>query len=439
MSDPRLAPVPPAGWYPDPRGLPQRRWWTGSAWTQDVAPNPSPVSAPPDPPALPGAPGPSAAPLQIAAQAPARFALPAAVSDQASGHPGGPDHPTRQYPSRRELRERMARASQHSYEPHTQAPFAMPAAPAASTVPPALGPAVFTPAPSATVSALAVQSPGQQHPVPGSVQPGSAQPGSVQPGSAQPGSAQIPGQPPAAPPAPTPTTSARPPIVPVDPIVPVGYEGFTPQSFGPLFPAAPAIGAAPATIAPAATAPAGAFAAESAPAALGAGPGLGGWPQALSLGEPEVPYRPFEMIPKASAGVAAPPERRYGASVWSIALLPLVIAAAGVGIARYLLDYYTVFMAGGLGFVFALIGIMSAIGDARELRTAGFERPPAPGWILLTPLVYLWLRAAAVRRQARRSAVAPLVLWLLVVVAITVGALAFPDITAALLAPQTGF
>jgi hypothetical protein len=28
----------PAGWYPDPMGLPQRRWWDSSSWTQHVTP-----------------------------------------------------------------------------------------------------------------------------------------------------------------------------------------------------------------------------------------------------------------------------------------------------------------------------------------------------------------------------------------------------------------
>jgi hypothetical protein len=26
----------PAGWYPDPLGIPQLRWWNGAAWTNHV-------------------------------------------------------------------------------------------------------------------------------------------------------------------------------------------------------------------------------------------------------------------------------------------------------------------------------------------------------------------------------------------------------------------
>ena len=35
MSDPRGA-LPPAGWYPDPNGTPQHRWWDGQTWTVHV-------------------------------------------------------------------------------------------------------------------------------------------------------------------------------------------------------------------------------------------------------------------------------------------------------------------------------------------------------------------------------------------------------------------
>jgi hypothetical protein len=37
MAESSVAQIP-AGWYPDPLGLPQRRWWDSSAWTQHVVP-----------------------------------------------------------------------------------------------------------------------------------------------------------------------------------------------------------------------------------------------------------------------------------------------------------------------------------------------------------------------------------------------------------------
>jgi hypothetical protein len=30
--------TPPAGWFPDPSGSAQQRWWDGQRWTEHVAP-----------------------------------------------------------------------------------------------------------------------------------------------------------------------------------------------------------------------------------------------------------------------------------------------------------------------------------------------------------------------------------------------------------------
>ena len=34
----------PAGWYPDPLGLPQLRWWNNHGWTEQVSAAPEPVA-----------------------------------------------------------------------------------------------------------------------------------------------------------------------------------------------------------------------------------------------------------------------------------------------------------------------------------------------------------------------------------------------------------
>jgi len=36
MTDTPNAPAAPAGWYRDPLGIPQLRWWNGSAWTNHI-------------------------------------------------------------------------------------------------------------------------------------------------------------------------------------------------------------------------------------------------------------------------------------------------------------------------------------------------------------------------------------------------------------------
>ncbi|MDM4764073.1 DUF2510 domain-containing protein [Galbitalea sp. SE-J8] len=75
MSD---APTPAAGWYHDPSGTPQQRWWNGTAWTDDVLPldptpdvEPAPHEPAPHAPA-PHAPGPhGTGPHEPAPHAPA--------------------------------------------------------------------------------------------------------------------------------------------------------------------------------------------------------------------------------------------------------------------------------------------------------------------------------------------------------------------------------
>jgi hypothetical protein len=51
-----------AGWYPDPAGLPQLRWWDGRMWTRQtadaVAPRIPPADAPREPDTAPTAPTP---------------------------------------------------------------------------------------------------------------------------------------------------------------------------------------------------------------------------------------------------------------------------------------------------------------------------------------------------------------------------------------------
>ncbi|MFC8681923.1 DUF2510 domain-containing protein [Microbacterium ureisolvens] len=37
------SPLPPAGWYPDPHGVAEQRWWDGQSWTEHVHPAPQPT------------------------------------------------------------------------------------------------------------------------------------------------------------------------------------------------------------------------------------------------------------------------------------------------------------------------------------------------------------------------------------------------------------
>lgn len=70
--------APPSGWYPDPRGSDQLRWWDGTVWTTQLAPRPA--SAPVHPEAAALAPAvPESTPLASAVVAPTEPVAPIAV------------------------------------------------------------------------------------------------------------------------------------------------------------------------------------------------------------------------------------------------------------------------------------------------------------------------------------------------------------------------
>ena len=104
----RSHPVPasiPAGWYADPQGSRQRRWWNGSAWTHALEPL-EPEAPAPVTPAAPweNLPGPSVRAAAQPQESPARDAPTvqrALAADTATGS----------FPTRRQLREAEAEAA----------------------------------------------------------------------------------------------------------------------------------------------------------------------------------------------------------------------------------------------------------------------------------------------------------------------------------------
>jgi hypothetical protein len=97
----------PAGWYPDPRGTKQRRWWDGNAWTHALEAPPEPVA--PATPAYANLPGPGT-PAYANLPGPAmRTPSPNAPTVRRALDPEANAEPEQQpLPSRRQLREAAA-------------------------------------------------------------------------------------------------------------------------------------------------------------------------------------------------------------------------------------------------------------------------------------------------------------------------------------------
>ena len=434
MSELRNTPSAPAGWYADPHGLPQQRWWTGDQWTHAVAPAPQ---------------QPSRAPQVTPQPAPREtFALPATPTAHDA------------MPTRRQLREQAAREAallEHSATPHPAAPFEMPATPTASapsgSVPPVAVPPVAVPPVSATTTRLhptivpqeSYAAPGpaqlqQSFPPPAASQqvfippvataqvaaafppsvsapafaaPVAASPKALYAGLASP--ALVEQLEPSVPAAPLPAwqTQQQVPTLTTPPVI-------TPTAAATVAP--PLALAASATTAPA---PAPALALTTAPSDQAS------WPFQTPPGggfdlPTDMPYKPFGMKQSIKAGVAAPPDRVQTGEVWAIAVLPLAIVAAGIALVSTIPEFYTSFMQIGLLFVFALITVILAVRDRRTLVAYGHTRTANPGWIVLTPLAYLLVRSSRARGSAGRES-APLLVWLIVVAIITGAAFAFPD------------
>jgi hypothetical protein len=95
--------------------------------------------------------------------------------------------------------------------------------------------------------------------------------------------------------------------------------------------------------------------------------------------------------------------------------------------ARQLGDFYTSFVALGTALVFVLIMFSLGLRDSREMRDAGYTRPPSPGWLVLTPIAYLGARFAITKRELG-TGVGPFVVSIVAAAAVAGIAVLMPEI-----------
>lgn len=118
-------------------------------------------------------------------------------------------------------------------------------------------------------------------------------------------------------------------------------------------------------------------------------------------------YVPMAMPTRASVSTKkSAPKVSATASVWMIALMPLIQLAA-ILVLIFLLADFGRFVQAATGFVFLLWTAVLATQDRRSLLAAGHSETASPWWLLLSPLAYLIARTVKVRNTTGRGA-APL-------------------------------
>lgn len=376
MAPDQAAPIP-AGWYPDPYGASELRWWDGQSWTESIHP---PVVAAPAPgaPAPPAQPEPEPTPEPEPAPAPNPEPVPVPEPTPAPIPTPAPEPQPVPEP-------------QPTPQP-VQAPIPAPEL----IVPPAPAPASPQEAP-----ALPSRRELRERATGPSEGPLSATTSSPQPDTAVPtafdwvkdgGGAS----------ADAPQAPAEPVAPPASAQVPADQNPFETGS----------IGTGPAASVSADTGPFAATASGSVPISASSA-----WAQ-----EPRSSATtPDTLYPTASA-------RKSTVSGWLIATMPLmtgilVIAAVkgGENYPRYVPPGIEWWMLAGIVVAALYVAtIILAITDRRKLDWSGFNRPAHWAWAVLTAPVYLLVRTIAVKRETGRNS---MLLWVwLILAAVVVGA-----------------
>jgi hypothetical protein len=453
----------PAGWYPDPRGTPQRRWWDGSAWTHAL----EPLAATPAWANLPGpvvnrAPSPSAPTVKRAIvdnTEVERPAIAAASTENVASTPSTVNAASTSstvnagFPTRRQLRDAEAtRAMQKQLtEPSPEAPvYAVGAAGSLRAAVSAATPRVVSTAAAASISEAPVHTTGSSMssskteagapyspthtftPTPTPARPAAAAADVPAPVVAEAADAAADAEAEAArtavaaaPVAVAPVAAAPVAAAPLSaapgsasPIT-AAPEIAAPVVVAPIA-AAPTVAAEPAIAAPvsaAAASPIPAAPAPDAPVATASGARkattrepepfrpvmrTGAQRSTVSpLGEME--YQPFGMNPRIRTGTVLRPTQVHTAPAWTIAVLPALAAIIAAAVAFLVPEMYTPFTLVGLALVVLFATVVLAVSDRRMLVLADHTRTASPAWVLLTPPAYLLARAVRTHEQAGRG------------------------------------
>jgi protein-S-isoprenylcysteine O-methyltransferase Ste14 len=143
-------------------------------------------------------------------------------------------------------------------------------------------------------------------------------------------------------------------------------------------------------------------------------------------------YEPFSRRSEIRQGRRIAPEVRLTFPSWIVALVPVLALATAIGLAFSFSFMATQFANGIIALGYLLIGFGLAVWDHHILGANDHVRPASAAWALITPLPYLIARSARVKRETGRSAIGPVVLLLLTVVASVGFALWQPNIIAAI-------
>ncbi|HWL61139.1 MAG TPA: DUF2510 domain-containing protein [Microbacteriaceae bacterium] len=393
-----------AGWYPDPLGLPQLRWWDGGAWTEFTAP----AEEPPEDTGDEVADGVS----DVAADPVVHVVdlddgLEGSLERHAPESDGAgddvddvDDDDTVVVPRVESFAEQLA-VPEPGPGPEPTGALAV--------VPEPFDPVTVDPFAAAEANAMAFTSrrARRAYERKRALEAGGADPAAPSYADLDTNPVVIQLATPAADP------DAAPWTVPDEPLAASQFEPPVP----PTIPASPAAPAAPGPEAPTAGTPLDGREDILAQSALAPRDGTD---PAFSLESTGV----AEELPPARTLI---PKRTVGALATVLALLP-ALALLGIVLLRYVPELtVTSLLAAGIGAAAYVIGLLLALLDASALRRWGHERTASPLWALLTPMVYLTMRSIATRRETGRDGGVVLAWILGLVLAAAVVAL-FPDL-----------